>query len=79
MDISVVIPAYNEEESIHELSKWIANVCVANDISYEIIFIDDGSSDSTWKQITTVASDNSKVKGFRFRRNYGNVHLFGYY
>ena len=73
MDISVVIPAYNEEESIHELSKWIANVCVVNNIRYEIIFIDDGSSDSTWKQITTAASDNSSVKGFRFRRNYGKA------
>ena len=73
MDISIVIPAYNEEESIHELSNWIARVCVVNNISYEIIFIDDGSSDSTWKQITAAASDNANVKGFRFRRNYGKA------
>ena len=73
MDLSVVIPAYNEEESIHELATWIAKVCAANNISYEIIFIDDGSSDSTWTQITSAAADNANVKGFRFRRNYGKA------
>lgn len=73
MDISVVIPAYNEEESIHELAGWITNVCAANSISFEIIFIDDGSSDSTWQQITAAAAANDCIKGFRFRRNYGKA------
>jgi len=73
MDISVVVPAYNEEESIPELTNWVERVCVANNISYEIIFIDDGSSDSTWQQITAAALGNANVKGFRFRRNYGKA------
>ena len=73
MDISVIIPAYNEEESIHELSSWISRVCIASNISYEVIFIDDGSSDSTWEQITAAAAGNANVKGFRFRRNYGKA------
>ena len=73
MDISIVIPAYNEEESIPELTEWIVKVCAANNISYEILLIDDGSSDSTWKQITAIASADDNIKGFRFRRNYGKA------
>ncbi len=73
MDLSVVIPAYNEEESVQELAEWINRVCTSNGISYEIIFIDDGSSDSTWQKISELAADNSLVKGFRFRRNYGKA------
>ncbi len=73
MDLSVVIPLYNEEESIQELADWIARVCVSNHISYEIIFIDDGSSDSSWEKITSMAGPNLFVKGFRFRRNYGKA------
>jgi glycosyltransferase involved in cell wall biosynthesis len=73
MDLSVVIPVYNEEESIHELSEWIARVCLDNKISYEIILIDDGSSDSSWQRISEQAAKNSSVKGFRFRRNYGKA------
>ena len=73
MDLSVVIPAYNEEESVQELAEWINRVCSSNSISYEIIFIDDGSSDSTWQKISELASANSLVKGFRFRRNYGKA------
>lgn len=73
MDLSVVIPLYNEEESVQELADWIARVCVSNQISYEIIFIDDGSSDSSWEKITVLAGTNSSVKGFRFRRNYGKA------
>lgn len=73
MDLSVIIPAYNEEESIPELSEWINRVCSSNKISYEIIFIDDGSSDSTWQKISEQAVLNSSVKGFRFRRNYGKA------
>ncbi len=73
MDLSVVIPLYNEEESIHELTEWIARVCSSHELSYEIIFIDDGSSDSSWKQIMGMAVNNQSVKGFSFRRNYGKA------
>lgn len=73
MDLSVVIPVYNEEESIQELTEWIERVCTSGNISYEIIFIDDGSSDSSWKKITGLAEKNNSVKGFRFRRNYGKA------
>lgn len=73
MDLSVVIPVYNEEESIRELAEWIDRVCSSGMISYEILFIDDGSSDSSWQQISYLAGKNSSVKGFRFRRNYGKA------
>jgi len=73
MDLSVVIPLYNEEESIQELAEWITRVCASRRISYEIIFIDDGSSDSSWDNILDLASKNEFVKGFRFRRNYGKA------
>ncbi len=73
MDLSVVIPLYNEEESIQELADWIANVCDANSITYEIIFIDDGSSDSSWEIISSLAGNNAFIRGFRFRRNYGKA------
>ncbi len=73
MDLSVVIPVYNEEESIPELSEWIERVCISNKLSFEIIFIDDGSSDSSWNKITGLAEKNEFIKGFRFRRNYGKA------
>ena len=73
MDLSVVIPVYNEEESIPELSEWIERVCLSNKLSFEIIFIDDGSSDSSWNKITGLAEKNEFIKGFRFRRNYGKA------
>jgi glycosyltransferase involved in cell wall biosynthesis len=73
MDLSIVIPAFNEEESVQELAEWIQKVCSSNKISYEIIFIDDGSNDSTWQKISTLAATNDAVKGFRFRRNYGKA------
>jgi glycosyltransferase involved in cell wall biosynthesis len=62
MDLSVVIPAYNEEESVQELAEWIHRVCYSNNISYEIIFIDDGSSDSTWQKIADLSVVNNSVK-----------------
>lgn len=71
MDLSLVIPVYNEEESVQELAEWITRVCSAHRISFEIIFVDDGSSDSTWDRIEAVAEVNQLVKGIRFRRNYG--------
>jgi glycosyltransferase involved in cell wall biosynthesis len=73
MDLSVVIPVYNEEDSIQELTDWIERVCASCRLSFEIIFIDDGSSDSSWDTIMLMASRSNSVKGFRFRRNYGKA------
>lgn len=71
LDISLIIPARDEEESIPELSQWISRVMEANGYSYEVIFIDDGSSDKTWDQIKKVSLVNSSFKGLRFNRNFG--------
>ncbi len=73
MDISVVIPVYNEEESIHELTEWIEKVCAGANHSFEIIYIDDGSSDRSWEKISGLAEKKNFVKGLRFRRNYGKA------
>ncbi len=73
MDLSVVIPVYNEEESVAELSDWIERVCVQNGFSFEIIFVDDGSSDSSWEKIRALAGLKPFIKGLRFRRNYGKA------
>ncbi len=73
MDLSVVIPVYNEEESLNELSSWIEKVCSGAGLSYEIIFVDDGSTDSSWEKINVLAGNNKFVKGIRFRRNYGKA------
>jgi glycosyltransferase involved in cell wall biosynthesis len=73
MDVSIVIPVYNEEESIQELAEWIERVCVNNKLSFELIFIDDGSSDSSWDKIIFMAGMNQSVSGLRFRRNYGKA------
>jgi len=71
MDISVVIPLYNEEESLKELYDWIVQVMQSNHFSFEIIFIDDGSSDNSWEIVNELSKENKDVKGLRFRRNYG--------
>ncbi|MFT7587982.1 MAG: glycosyltransferase involved in cell wall biosynthesis [Limisphaerales bacterium] len=71
MDISLVIPAYNEDESLNELISWIDRVCTANDLSWEAILIDDGSTDNTWEVIEELAKVNRHIKGIKFRRNYG--------
>jgi len=71
MDISLVIPSYNEDESLPELTAWIAKVMVTNNFSYEVIYIDDGSTDNTWKVIEELSKSNPSVKGIKFRRNYG--------
>ncbi len=71
MDISVVIPLLNEEESLPELHRWIKKVMNDNNFSYEILFIDDGSNDNSWKIIQQLSKENTNVKGIKFRRNYG--------
>ena len=71
MDISVVIPLYNEEESLPELAAWIKRVMEANHFSYEIIFISDGSTDRSWDIIEQLHQESACVKGIKFRRNYG--------
>ncbi len=71
MDISVVIPLLNEDESLPELHDWIVRVMEANGYSYEIIFIDDGSTDNSWSVIEDLTKRNSNVKAIRFRRNHG--------
>ena len=71
MDISVVIPLLNEEESLPELHDWIARVMQSNQFLYEVIFIDDGSTDSSWQVIRQLAAKNKEVKGIRFQKNYG--------
>lgn len=71
MDISVVIPLLNEEESLPELEAWIQKVMDENNWSYEIIFIDDGSTDCSWEVIESLRQKNYNVKGIKFQRNYG--------
>ena len=71
MDISLVIPLLNEEESLPELTSWIIRVMTEHGLSYEILFIDDGSKDGSWKIIESLAEKNPSVKGIKFRRNYG--------
>ena len=71
MDISVVIPLLNEAESLPELHSWIAGVMETNGFSYEVIFVDDGSSDASWEVISSLAKKDTRVHGIRFRRNYG--------
>jgi glycosyltransferase involved in cell wall biosynthesis len=71
MDLSIVIPLYNEEESLPELSAWIEKVVAANDYSYEIIMIDDGSTDDSWQVIQDLRNRNPQIKGIKFQRNYG--------
>ena len=71
MDISVVIPLFNEEESLPELHAWIERVMKENGFTYEIIFINDGSTDSSWEVIENLSKSSSNVKGIKFRRNYG--------
>lgn len=71
MDISVVIPLYNEEESLPELYAWIERVMNANGFSYEVIFVNDGSTDGSWNVIEELSRKHEQVKGIKFRRNYG--------
>ena len=71
MDISIVIPLLNEAESLPELHRWIKDVMLKNNFSYELIFIDDGSTDSSWQCIENLSEKDSNVKGIKFFKNYG--------
>ena len=71
MQLSVVVPLFNEEESLPELCRWIQRVADDNNLSYEIILVDDGSDDRSWEVIEQLAGMNSNIKGLRFQRNYG--------
>ena len=71
MDISVIVPLYNEEESLRELHAWIQRVMTEHKFSYEIIFVNDGSTDSSWQVIEELGKKDPNVKGIKFRRNYG--------
>jgi len=71
MNLSIIIPLLNEEESLRELEQWIEKVMVANNFSHEVIFIDDGSTDNSWPIIETLSHENPNIKGIRFLRNYG--------
>ena len=71
MNISVIVPLYNEEESLPELMSWIDRVMQENHFSYEVIFINDGSTDRSWDVITDLQQKYPAVRGIKFRRNYG--------
>lgn len=71
MDISIVVPAYNEVESLPELTQWIREVMLKQNFSYEIILIDDGSNDGTWEKIEELHQNHTAIRGVKFRRNYG--------
>ena len=71
MDISLVIPLYNEDESIKDLYDWIVRVAKNNSLTYEIIFVNDGSTDNSWKVIEELSEKDTNVHGIKFRRNYG--------
>ncbi len=71
MDISVVVPLYNEEESLPELCAWIKKVMDEHRFSYEVILVDDGSKDDSWQVIEKISSSNPEISGIKFRRNYG--------
>lgn len=71
MDISVVIPLFNEDESLNELQSWISKVMEKNNFSYEIVFVDDGSTDKSWEVLSGLAKTDHRVKAIHFRRNHG--------
>lgn len=71
MDISVVVPLFNEKESLSELTSWIDRVMQANNFSYEVLLIDDGSNDGSWASVSALSKQYPEVKGLRFKRNYG--------
>lgn len=73
MDISVVVPLFNEEESLPELADWIKKVMDENNFSYEVVMVDDGSKDDSWQVVENLQKNNPNIKGIKFRRNYGKA------
>lgn len=71
MDISIIVPLYNEDESLQKLYEWIDKVMIANKLSYEIVFINDGSTDRSWEVIESLQAKTTNVRGIKFRNNYG--------
>ncbi|HHT04501.1 MAG TPA: glycosyltransferase family 2 protein [Bacteroidales bacterium] len=71
MDISIIVPLFNEEESLPPLTEWIERVMKKEGYSYEVLLVDDGSNDSSWKVIEELSKENNNLKGIKFRRNYG--------
>ena len=71
INISVVVPLFNEEESLPELCDWLVRIMQENNFSYEVIFIDDGSRDDSWEKIKSLSDNNGNIRGLKFRRNYG--------
>lgn len=71
MDVSIVVPLFNEEESLPELCDWIQRVLSSNKLSYELVLVDDGSNDGSWEQIETLKASYPQIQGIKFRRNYG--------
>src|ERR1700744_2095644 len=71
MNISVVVPLYDEIESLPELTSWISKVMDENKFTYEVILVDDGSKDGSWEMIRKLRQNNPNIKGIKFRRNYG--------
>ena len=71
INVSIVIPLFNESESLPELHRWIQGVMQAHSLSYEVIFIDDGSKDGSWNIIEDLKTIDEQVKGLKFQRNYG--------
>ena len=71
MNISVLVPLLNEEDSLNELCSWIDKVMKKSNFSYEVLLIDDGSKDNSWKIIEDINKKNKNIKGIKFRRNYG--------
>ena len=71
MNISVLVPLFNEEESLPELCAWIERVMIINNFTYEVLLIDDGSKDKSWEVVERISAENTNIKGIKFRRNYG--------
>lgn len=71
MDISIVVPLYNEEESLPKLFEWIERVMTENKFSYEVIFVNDGSTDKSWDVVEALQKQSKNVRGIKFRHNYG--------
>lgn len=71
MDVSIIVPLFNEEESLPELCAWIKRVVDSHSLTYEILLVDDGSSDNSWQVIEKLTKENNHIKGIRFQRNYG--------